>query len=65
MLRRRYKQSPIVQDCHGDISSLNIADILPTIEIYGQNEIVDVVNDPQKINKVVQRLLPIDSELFP
>lgn len=61
---RRYKQSPVVQDCRGDISSLNIADILPTIEIYGQNEIVDVVNDPQKINKVVQRLLPIDSELF-
>lgn len=60
---RRYKQAPVVQDEQGNVSSLTVADILPTVEIYGQNEIVDTTSDPLKINKVVQRLLPIDIEL--
>lgn len=53
---RRYKQEPVIKDNTGNVSSLSVSDILPTIEIYGQNEIVDIVNDPQKINKVVRRL---------
>lgn len=62
-ITRRYKQTPVVQDEQGNISSLTVIDILPTVEIYGQNEIVDAINDPLKINKVVQRLLPIEIEL--
>lgn len=60
---RRYNQHPVVQDDQGNISSLCISDILPTIEIYGQNEIVDTINDPGKINKIVRRLMPIDNDL--
>ncbi|MDO0821962.1 TrlF family AAA-like ATPase [Desulfosporosinus nitroreducens] len=60
---RRYKQIPVVQDEQGIVSSLTVADILPTVEIYGQNEIVDTVSDSLKINKVVQRLLPIGTQL--
>ena len=61
---RRYKQNSVVQDDQGNISSLIVSDILPTIEIYGQNEIVNIVNDPQKINKVVERLLLTDKDLY-
>jgi ABC-type enterochelin transport system ATPase subunit len=62
-ITRRYKQSPVILDEQGNVSNLTISDILPTVEIYGQNEIIDVVNDPNKINRVVQRLISIDTEL--
>lgn len=61
---RRYKQEPVIKDNIGNVSNLTISDVLPTIEIYGQNEIVDVVNDSQKINKVVRRLFSIDKNLM-
>lgn len=60
---RRYNQNPVVQDEQGSVSTLSISDILPTIEIYGQNEIIDTINDPRKINKIVQRLMPINNDL--
>jgi len=62
-ITRRYNQQPVIKDTQGNVSNLCIADILPTIEIYGQNEIISVVSDPDKINKAVQRLLPTDQEL--
>ncbi len=60
---RRYKQPPVILDEQGNVSILTISDILPTVEIYGQNEIIEIVIDPSKINKIVQRLLSIDTEL--
>lgn len=57
---RRYKQNPVILDENGKVSSLSIVDILPSIEIYGQNEIMDTVGNPQKINKIVQRLFTVD-----
>lgn len=60
---RRYKQNPVVLDEYGKVSNLSIVDILPSIEIYGQNEIIDAVNNPQKINKIVQRLFTVDKEI--
>lgn len=60
---RRYNQHPVVQDEQGNVSTLSVSDILPTIEIYGQNEIVDTIKDPRKINKIVQRLMSINSSL--
>lgn len=60
---RRYKQNPVILDEYGKVSSLSIIDILPSIEIYGQNEIMDAVGNPQKINKIVQRLFTVDKEV--
>lgn len=60
---RRYRQNPVVLDQEGNVSQLTVRDILPTIEIYGQNEIMDVVREPLRINKIVQRLLPADLEI--
>lgn len=57
---RRYKAEPVVQDSEGNVSSLKVSDILPKIEIYGQNEIVESVRNPEWVNSVVLRLLSID-----
>ena len=60
---RRHKQPPVIKDSKDNVSPLTVKDILPTIEIYGQNEILDIVQESSKINKVIQRLLPLDSNL--
>jgi len=60
---RRYKAEPVVQDSNGKVSSLMVSDILPRIEIYGQNEIVESVRNTQWINNIVLRLLTIDSDI--
>lgn len=60
---RRFKSNPVIKDNNGEVSNLKISDILPNIEIYGQNEIMDIVDDNQKIAKVVKRLFPVDEEV--
>jgi len=55
---RRFKQDVVIQDKDGSVSSLAVDDILPTIEIYGQNEIIEMVDDESRIMKAVSRLLP-------
>lgn len=60
---RRYKAEPVIQDSTGNVSSLKVSDILPGIEIYGQNEIVESVRDIKWVNSIVQRLLSIDPEI--
>lgn len=60
---RRYKTSPVIEDENDKVSNLKIADILPTIEIYGQNEIIDAVRDPSLINGIVKRLFENDAIL--
>lgn len=61
---RRYKTPPVLEDETGNVSNLKISDILPTIEIYGQNEIVDSVRDSSSINGIVKRLFEIDETLI-
>ncbi len=60
---RRFKADPVIEDENGKVSNLKIPDILPAIEIYGQNEIVDAVRDPALINGIVKRLFNIEKSL--
>lgn len=60
---RRYKELPVVEDEFGKVSNLCIRDILPSIEIYGQNEIIDCVRNPVQINGVVKRLFSENVDL--
>ena len=60
---RRYKAAPVIQDSDGNVSSLKVTDIFPKIEIYGQNEIMDSVNNPELVNGIVMRLLAIDPDI--
>lgn len=61
---RRFKAEPVIEDENGNISKLQIHDILPSIEIYGQNEIVDAVRDPELVTGIVKRLFKVDTSLM-
>ncbi len=63
LVKRRYKQSPVVTTTDGMVSALSVSDILPSIEIYGQNEIMDIARDELKIRSVAERLFFIPNEL--
>jgi ABC-type lipoprotein export system ATPase subunit len=54
---RRYGQSPVVADPSGQISSFTPRDLLPEVEIFGQNEIHEIAKDPNEQLKVVDRFL--------
>ncbi|TMP47272.1 MULTISPECIES: TrlF family AAA-like ATPase [unclassified Pseudoalteromonas] len=56
-ITRRYGQSPVVSDMSGEISSFTPNDSLPEVEIFGQNEIHEIANDPSEQLKVVDRFL--------
>ena len=60
---RRYGEPPRVIDENGDESSLNPArDLLPRIEIYGQNEIFELASSPDELARVLDRFLPDSAE---
>ncbi len=42
---RRYGEPPIVRDLEGNVSTLLPRDLLPGIDIYGQNEIYELAQD--------------------
>lgn len=57
---KRYNADPVIEDTEGTVSSLRIEDIIPRIEIYGQNEIVESVRNPELVNDIVLRLFTQD-----
>lgn len=59
-ITRRYGQSPVVTEMSGQISSFVPSDLLPEIEIFGQNEIHEIAKDPSEQLKVVDRFLNRD-----
>lgn len=59
-ISRRYGQSPVVVEMSGQISSFVPSDLLPEIEIFGQNEIHEIAKDPSEQLKVVDRFLNRD-----
>lgn len=60
---RRYKQEPVVENMDGKVSELKSSDLLPSVEIYGQNEIMRTVDDQEKIEKIVKRLFTADHSI--
>lgn len=60
---RRYGESTMVKDHEGNASAFTPADILPRIEIFGQNEIFDIVDDVNKngLDRLLRRYLTADS----
>ncbi|TQC51273.1 hypothetical protein E1I18_03450 [Mycoplasmopsis mucosicanis] len=60
-IRKTYNQSITILDENDDITQFKVDDILPNIEIYGQNELLESVKSDTKITKIVSRLINIDS----
>lgn len=63
VVSRRYGEPPVVKDDAGQVSTLQPRDLLPRIEIYGQNEIFELARDPASQTAVLNRFLPSGSTL--
>jgi ABC-type lipoprotein export system ATPase subunit len=58
---RRYGEPPIVRDSEGKVSNFTPADILPSIEIYGQNEIYEIAQSGENQLRLIDRFFPKDA----
>ncbi|BAL23490.1 TrlF family AAA-like ATPase [Azoarcus sp. KH32C] len=61
-ISRRYGEYPIVRDVDGNVSTLHPRDLLPGIDIYGQNEIFELAQDDASRLKLLDRFLPQDDD---
>jgi ABC-type lipoprotein export system ATPase subunit len=58
LISRRYGEPPVVKDDDGQVSTLQPHDLLPRIEIYGQNEIFELARDPASQTAILNRFMP-------
>ncbi len=61
VIARRYGESAIVEDESGNPSAFAPTDVLPRIEIYGQNEIHEIAQNPQVMLSLLNRFLDVDN----
>jgi len=54
---RRYGESASIKDENGTISPFTPSDLLPEIELYGQNEIYEIAQDADAQRKLLARFL--------
>ncbi|HWR87860.1 MAG TPA: AAA family ATPase, partial [Acidiferrobacterales bacterium] len=59
---RRYGEAPIVRDGQGQVSTLLPRDLLPELDVYGQNEIYELAQDESSRLRLLERFLPQDHE---
>lgn len=59
---RRYSEPPMVRDLDGNVSTLLPRDLLPGIDIYGQNEIYELAHDETSRVQLLDRFLPHDGD---
>ncbi|WP_256974765.1 TrlF family AAA-like ATPase [Salinicoccus roseus] len=55
---KRYEEPLVIENTDGTVSNLSVNDILPHIEIYGQNEIIEIVSNEEAKLNVLNRFLP-------
>jgi len=61
---RKYGNQPVVLGEDGNISPYQPMDLLPGIELYGQNEIYEMTRDDQSRNQLIERFLEGEHEQF-
>ncbi|MDA8001733.1 MAG: AAA family ATPase [Alphaproteobacteria bacterium] len=62
-ISRRYGDQPVVQNADGENSRLTPEDILPGIEILGQNEILAIQESEEAKLALVRSLLPSEKQI--
>ncbi|WP_193493160.1 TrlF family AAA-like ATPase [Photorhabdus bodei] len=60
---RKYGNQPVVNE-NGRISPYHPKDLLPGVELYGQNEIYEMTRDEQSRNLLIARFLESEHEQF-
>ena len=61
-INRRYGEPPEVFDDENTLSNLTVRNILPNIEIYSQNEILEIAKDRKSQIELINRFLPDSSD---
>ena len=61
---RKHGSDPVVVDSQENISPYLPTDLLPGIELYGQNEIYEMTRDEQSRNQLIERFLEGEHEKF-
>lgn len=64
IISRKYGNQPTVVDEQGNISPYHPTDLLPGIELYGQNEIYEMTRDELSRNQLIERFLEGEHEHF-
>lgn len=59
---RRHGELPVVRDINGDVSTMLPKELLPGLDIYGQNEIYELAQDEASRLQLLDRFLPQDSD---
>ncbi|TDV37517.1 AAA domain-containing protein [Pseudomonas helmanticensis] len=59
---RRYGELPVVRDVNGDVSTMLPRELLPGLDIYGQNEIYELAQDEASRLQLLDRFLPQDDD---
>ncbi len=60
IISRRYGEPPIVRDESGNVSNFTVTDLLPNVEIYGQNEIYEMARDSDSLRRLIDRIMPAE-----
>ena len=62
-IERIIGNSPVVRDQDGQLSNLLPKEVLPRIEVYGQHEISELTNSPEKLTRLLNRFVEHDQSL--
>jgi energy-coupling factor transporter ATP-binding protein EcfA2 len=62
LVQRTVPNPPVVRTISGGTSDLRPADIVPGTEVYGQHEISELTKSPEKLTRLLDRFLEVDTE---
>lgn len=62
VVSRYFGERPKVSTVFGELTDLSPDDVLPGIEVYGQNELLAIVQDEQLLAKLMARFLDCDDK---
>lgn len=61
---KRYKQNVIIKNLKGEILKMGVNEIFPNIEIYAQNELIEVIKSKDRMTESIHRLINIKPEVI-
>ena len=65
-IERTVPNPPVVRDVEtGGVLNVEVADIFPGVEVYGQHEISELARSPQDLTRLLRRFMPQDESFGP
>ncbi len=65
-IERTVPNPPVVRDAEtGSVLNVEVGDIFPSVEVYGQHEVSELARSPQKLTRLLGRFMPQDVSSSP